>query len=127
MSNTEDQKRYQTDLTDEQWHLIKAHYAKQYNRQGRPPSKDLREIWNGILYINHAGCSWRMLPKCFPTWRTVYKHLRSIRKSGKLEIIMQDLHQKARISQNRNASPSIGIVDAQSVKSLSPGKKSERL
>ncbi|MCX2681996.1 transposase [Galbibacter sp. EGI 63066] len=34
----------------------------------------LRAIWNGLLYLVRTGCQWRMLPKCFPAWQTVYYH-----------------------------------------------------
>ena len=122
-----EEKRYPSDLSDEEWVLIKAHYADQYTGQGRPPSKDLREIWNGIVYVSWSGCSWRMLPKCFPAWRNVYKHLHKQRRSGKLEKIMQDLHGKARLSQDREVSPSVGIVDSQSITSCSPKKNQQRV
>lgn len=44
-------KRYPSDITDAQWAVIQGFYAGQYNVQGRPPSKNLREIWNAILYM----------------------------------------------------------------------------
>jgi putative transposase len=118
-------KRYPSDITEDQWEIIHGFYAGQYNKQGRPPSKQLREIWNGIMYMLRAGCSWRMLPKDFPAWRTVYNHLQMLKVSGKLEKIMQALHQQAREARGRESSPSVAIVDSQSVKSRSPKKSGQ--
>jgi putative transposase len=118
-------KRYPSDVSDGDWDIIHSFYAHQYNRQGRPPSKQLRELWNAMFYILRSGCSWPMLPKDFPPWRTVYKHFRLLRVSGKLEEIMKALHKEARISNGKEASPSVAIVDSQSVKSRSPKKSGE--
>jgi putative transposase len=40
--------------------------------QGRPPGVDLREVLNAIRYPARTGCGWRMLPKDFPPWQTIY-------------------------------------------------------
>lgn len=117
-----DKKRYPSDLTDKQWSLIHSFYKSQYNRQGRPPSKNLREIWNGILYITRGGFSWRMLPTDFPPWKTVYHHFNKLKHSGKLEVIMDHLRKKVRLKSGKEESPSVCIVDSQSIKSRS-GKK----
>ena len=114
--------RYPSDLTDKQWEEIHAHYLSKYNRQGRPPSKQLREIWNAFLYITRSGCSWRMLPKEFPPWNAVYKHFNKLKKTGTFEIIMGSLREKARVQARKENTPSVGIVDSQSIKSRS-GKK----
>ncbi len=64
-------KRYPTDLTDEEWERIVPFLPKPA-RQGRKPGVDMREVLNAISYIARAGCGWRMLPKDFPPWQTVY-------------------------------------------------------
>ena len=64
-------KRYPTDLTDEEWSRI-APLLPQPGRTGRPRRLDLREILNAIRYLARTGCGWRMLPKDFPPWPTVY-------------------------------------------------------
>jgi putative transposase len=40
--------------------------------RGGPREVDLREIMNAIRYLVRTGCGWRMLPKDFPPWETVY-------------------------------------------------------
>ena len=64
-------KRYPTDLTDEEWARI-APFLPRPAKRGRKPGVDLREVLNAIRYIARAGCGWRMLPKDFPPWQTVY-------------------------------------------------------
>ena len=120
-------KRYPSDLSDRQWIEIQGFYKEQYNRRGRPPSSNLREIWNGILYVTRSGCTWRMLPKDFPPWKTVYHHLNKLKQTGKLEEILYTLNQKARLLAGRDKTPSVGIADSQSIKSRSGKKRSERI
>lgn len=117
--------RYPSDLTDPQWSEIHSFYKVQYNRRGRPPSRNLREIWNGILYITRSGCAWRMLPKDLPPWKTVYHHFNKLRQTGELEKIMHGLREKVRTLAGKEESPCVGIVDSQSIKSRS-GKKTSQ-
>ena len=59
---------YPTDLSDEQWELLQAVLPPRGchpGGRGRPPKVDMRQILNGILYLNKTGCQWRMIPKDF--------------------------------------------------------------
>lgn len=120
-------KRYPSDLSDSQWSSLHPFYDPYYHRQGRPPSPRLREIWNAILYVTRSGCSWRMLPTDFPPWKTVYHHFNKLKRTGQLEEIMHGLREKARCQLGREESPCVGIVDSQSIKSRSLGKKRQRV
>ena len=40
----------------------------------RPRSVDLRQVINAILYIVVTSAQWRMLPKDYPKWQTVYPY-----------------------------------------------------
>lgn len=64
-------KRYPTDLTDAEWSRIEP-LLPQVARTGRRGWVDLREILNAIRYMTRSGGGWRMLPKDFPPWQTVY-------------------------------------------------------
>ena len=64
-------KRYPTDLTDEEWATIEP-FLPPPARTGRQRGVDLREVLNAIRYVARTGCGWRMLPKDFPPWQTVY-------------------------------------------------------
>jgi transposase len=61
--------RYQTDLTDAEWHVIAPHLPKPC-ATGRPREWPMREIVNGIFYVMRAGCAWRLLPSDLPPWET---------------------------------------------------------
>jgi transposase len=74
-------------------------------------------VVNAILYHVRAGGSWRMLPKDFPPWETVYGYFRDWRKDGTLDRVHDALREQVRVKQEaRNPDPSAGIVDSQSVK-----------
>jgi putative transposase len=64
-------KRYPSDLTDEEWERINPLLPKPAKR-GRKPDVDLREVLNAIRYMARSGGGWRMLPRDFPPWQTVY-------------------------------------------------------
>lgn len=111
-------RRYPTDLTDQQWALIEPLLPDPPpGPAGRPPAHDKREIINAILYINRAGCAWRMLPKDFPPWQTVYWYLWRWRKDGAVDRIHDRLREQVRVKEGRESpEPSAGILDCQSVK-----------
>jgi transposase len=64
-------KRYPSDLTDEEWERI-APLLPRPAKKGRKPEVDLREVSNAIRYMARSGGGWRMLPRDFPPWQTVY-------------------------------------------------------
>jgi len=111
--------RYPTDLTGSQWALVEALLPSDPPRgpAGRPPRHDKRQIVNSILYQVRAGGAWRMLPKDFPPWQTVYGYFRDWRSDGTLDALHNALREQVRTKhQQRNPAPSAGNVDAQSVK-----------
>src|SRR6266568_2134329 len=66
-------KPYPSDLTDEQWALLKPLLPASTPR-GRPRKTDLREIVNALFYHAREGGTWRALPHDFPAWQTVYHY-----------------------------------------------------
>ena len=110
-------RRYPSDLSDEQWELIEPLLPKlPRGPAGRPRNYDRREIVNAILYLNRSGCSWRMLPSDLPYWKTVYHYFRIWRMNGTLDRVHDALREQVRIKEGREAKPTAGIVDSQSVK-----------
>ena len=71
---------------------------------------------NAILYIDRFGCSWRQLPVDFPPWQTVYGWFRQWKARGVTERILQELREQIRLAEGREAEPSAGVIDSQSVK-----------
>src|SRR5438045_7436778 len=112
-------RRYQTDLTDDQWAQVQPHMPAPA-RIGRPRA-DLREVANGILYLVRTGCQWRLLPKCFPPWSTVHTWYRRWRTDGTLEAVHDALWRLCRRAAGRDESPASSAVDSQSVKAAGQG------
>jgi transposase len=76
---------------------------------------------NAILYIASSGGAWRMLPRCFPPVSTVRGYFYAWRNSGLLAAINHILVMTARQQVGREASPSAGVIDSQSVKTTEAG------
>jgi putative transposase len=83
----------------------------------------LREILNAIFYVVRSGCAWRLLPHDFPPWKTVYHYFRFWRLDGTWERLHSALRQRVRVRLKRNAQPSAGVVDSQSIKTTGVGGK----
>jgi len=112
--------RYASDLTEREWSLI-APFLPPPRRQGRPRTADLREVMNAILYMASAGCQWRMLPKDLPPPSTVQRYFYDWRDSGLLRTISNHLVMAGRELEGREASPTAGVIDSQSVKTTESG------
>jgi len=116
-------RRYPTDLTNRQWAMVEALLpeVEPLGPGGRPEVHSKREIVNAILYLTRTGCSWRMLPKDLPHWRTVYGYFAQWRDDGTVDAIHDALRDELRSKQKkagkpRKAAPSAAIVDSQSVR-----------
>lgn len=112
--------RYASDCTDEEWALI-APLLPPAKPTGRPRETELREIWNAIQYMATSGCQWRMLPKDFPPKSTVQDYFYEWRDSGLLHRVNHRLVMIARELEGREASPTAGVIDSQSVKTTESG------
>lgn len=102
---------YPTNVSNSQWQVISKHLDIQRSRK-----YDLREVVNAILYLVKTGCQWRMLPSDFPGWKIVYYYFSAWKKSSIIEQIHEALVERTRKVSGRNEEPSVGIIDAQSVK-----------
>src|SRR5664279_4108034 len=101
------ERRYPTDLTDGQWSIVESLLPSDPPRApgGRPLVHGRREIVNAIFYLNRAGCAWRMLPKDFPPWQTVYWYFARWRDDGTLDKLHDALREQVR-SESSSATPS---------------------
>ena len=115
-----DGQRYASDLTDAEWALIEPHMPA-IKRLGRPRATELRNVLDAILYMARTGCQWRMLPKDFPPFTTVQGYFYDWRDDGLFEKINFALLLEAREAAGREASPSAGVIDSQSVKTTESG------
>ena len=111
---------YPTDLTDRQWDCIKD-LIPAAKLGGRPRSLDMRHVINAMFYILVTGAQWRMLPKDYPTWKSVYHYFRIWRDDGTWQRIHDTLRAEVRRRAGRHKHPTAGCLDSQSVKTTSVG------
>ena len=107
--------RYPSDLTAEEWAVVQP-LLPGPNRLGRPRRVDLRRVWNAIQYIAASGCAWSLLPREFPPVSTVRYYFYRWRDSGLFAEINRVLVAQARQAAGRDAQPTAGVIDSQSVK-----------
>jgi transposase len=81
----------------------------------------MRDIVNAIFYVLRTGCAWRMLPKGFPPWKTVYRWFARFRDEDWWGTINHHLLTQDRERTGREASPSAAVIDSQSVKTTEAG------
>jgi len=111
---------YPSDLTAAQWALIEP-LLPAAKLRGRRKKVDLRSITNAIFYVLKGGISWRMLPREFAHWKTVYHYFRLWRLTGLWDRIHDQLRDQVRVSKGRHICPSAAIVDSQSVATQQKG------
>jgi putative transposase len=111
---------YPTDLTDAEWKHIEP-FVPAPKCRGRQRIHSPREILNAVFYILRSGCPWRLLPREYPPWKTVYHYFRQWRINGTFEQLNAALRERLRICLGRNPQPSAGIADSQSAKTTGVG------
>ena len=112
--------RYPTDLTDAEWRVL-APLLPPARPGGRPRSANLREVVNAIRYLLRAGCAWRLLPREFPPWPTVYAYFRRWQADGTWERVASALRRDLRAARGRAPEPSAAILDSQTAKTTERG------
>jgi putative transposase len=110
---------YPTDLTDEEWNQIKSLVPAPKSgrgKRGRPIRSDRRTLVNAIFYVVRAGCAWRLLPRDFGPWQTVYGYFRQWSQDWTWTFIHDTLRDWLRYTEGRHVAPTAAIIDSQSVK-----------
>src|SRR5688572_533001 len=111
---------YPSDLTDRGWDLLEPLLASP-ERRGRPPKWPARRVADAVFYLLRTGRAWRMLPREYPPWQTVYYHFRKWRIDGRLHRAHDRLREAVRESEGRDRAPSAAIIDSQVVKTTPVG------
>ena len=109
---------YDTDLTDEQWEFLEPRFVEYTGNYTHTEDWSKRVLVNAVLYLLKTGCQWRLLPNDFPPWSTVHSFYRRARLKGLWQLLMDDLVVLARLVAEREPSPTYGIIDSQSVKTI---------
>ncbi len=113
--------RVPSDLTEAEWARL-APLIPKAKPGGRPRKTDMRAALNAIFYLLRTGCPWRYLPRGpFPPRSTVYNIFRAFQREGVWEAIWDELRMALRERLGREASPSAGVIDSQSLKSAEKG------
>ena len=112
--------RYASDTTEEEWAVISPFMPRE-SRRGHPRTTALRAVTDAIFYIAQTGCQWRLLPKEFPPYTTVQRYFYRWRDDGTWQKINHHLVMLTREAEGRDASPTAGVIDSQSVKTTEAG------
>jgi putative transposase len=113
---------YPTDLTDEQWEMIRP-YVEVQAKTGPKRRVDLRAVLNGLLSKLKSGCQWELLPRSFPPKSTVHYYVQQWTKKGIWVQINDALRRRVRVEVEgrENVEPTGGVIDTQSAKSSVAG------
>ncbi len=111
-------KRYSSNLTDNQYETILGIIGDKRKRR-----RSLKEIFDAIFYLLKTGCQWRELPGEFPPWQSVYYYFRKWSLDGTIKKIHAFLRGLLRGRMGRESSPSVGVIDSQSVRGTYRGRE----
>lgn len=103
-------------LTDAQWALVADLFEHRAGGRGMPPQLDRRTLVDACCYVLRTGCAWRLLPRSFPAWPTVYKSFSRWAAQGVFESMQDRLRQQWRERLGRHAQPSAAVLDSQSTR-----------
>ena len=117
--------RYPSDLTDAEWAIV-APMIPPGRHGGRRRSVNVREVLNGIFYVLWTCCQWKALPKDLPPKSTVHDYLELWNWDGTLERIHHALYVAQREEEGREASPTVAIIDSQTVPAADTVPRSSR-
>jgi putative transposase len=113
--------KYSSDVTNRQWQLLRQLLPRRSSLGRRPI--DRRRVVNAILYVVRTGCQWRMLPKDFPKWSTVYGIFWKWRNAGVWQKLHDALRAKTRLAAGKKSTPTVAIVDSQSIRTAEGGEQ----
>ena len=118
MNKAQERKAYPTDLTDSQRAVIEPLYKGM-----RTHKWSKRELTNAVVCLVDSGCKRRQAPHDFPPYSTVRSFYRRARPSGPREKIRGHLVILTREKAGRKETPTYGLIDSQSVKTLYPSEE----
>lgn len=118
--NSSTREPYSSDLTPEQWDIIRPLIPPNMGR-GRRQTHSLKDIIDAIFYINANGCKWADLPHDFPPYTSVSYHYTKWMRDGTWRRINDALREAVRERAGRDPHPSAGALDSQTTKAAPTG------
>jgi len=109
-------RRYETDLSDEEWRLMKT-WLPPDPSGGRRRTTDLRAVCDAIFYVLKTGCQWRLVPADFPPWSTVYHYFQRWKAASFWGEVHDFLRGVVRLQDGRSPEPTAGIIDSRTMRS----------
>jgi transposase len=106
-------------MTDAEWAQVRVALPTPgwlEGRGGQPEAYCHRQMLDAIHYLVDNGIKWRAMPADFPPWDRVYAFFRRWRDLGLVKEFHDRLRVKVRTRAGRDAEPSAGVIDSQSVK-----------
>ncbi|MBL3671509.1 IS5 family transposase [Streptomyces sp. M2CJ-2] len=113
------ERRYPTDMTDEEWAVVRPLLPTPgwlRGRGGQPEAYCHRQILDAVRYLVDNGIKWRAVPADFPPWDRVYAFFRRWRDHALVQEFHDRLRAQVRTRLGRDAEPTAGVIDSQSVK-----------
>jgi putative transposase len=111
---------YPSDMRDAEWNLIRP-YVDVREHLGSPRIVCLRCVINALFYKKKTGCQWAMIPHEYPNKSTVYWYLKKWTENGTWKRMNDALVIRVRKKAGKEESPSLAIIDSQSVKTTEVG------
>lgn len=112
---------YSCCLTDAEWDLVADLFERPAGARGAPAQLDRRVLVEACCYVLRTGCAWRLLPKSFPAWTTVYKSFVRWAAAGRFEQMHDRLRAQWRERLGRHAAPTAAVLDSQSTRASPQG------
>ncbi|MEU6578284.1 IS5 family transposase [Streptomyces sp. NPDC046805] len=106
-------------MTDEEWAVVRPLLPMpgwMRGRGGRPEVYCHRAMLDAIAYLVDNGIKWRAMPADFPPWDRVYAFFRRWRDNALVKEFHDRLRARVREELARDAQPTAGVIDSQSVK-----------
>lgn len=114
-----DRQAYPSDFTDAEWAVVGPIWLQE--ARALPTEHELREVLNALRYIGATGCPWRFLPHEYPPFTTARTWFDRWKRDGTVERVNAELRRRLRRRAGREDTPSILIIDSQSVKAREGG------
>jgi putative transposase len=112
---------YSCALTEAEWTLVGDLFEREPHTRGAPGKFERKALVDACCYVLRTGCAWRLLPRDFPPWTTVYKAFVRWADLGVFETMHDRLREQWRQRLGRHHGPTAAVLDSQSNRSSPQG------